>query len=84
MSKRKKSKKIGKLDVFYYHEALDRAYIVANTIEDVLVEHPVIKKHKELRKRIKKAQQLILEVYQLVGGLDLKLFPEKTVSRKKR
>ena len=76
MSKRKKLKKIGKLDQFYYHEALDRAYIVANMIEDVLVEHPVIEKHKELRKRIKKAQQLILEAYQLVGGLDVKLFPD--------
>jgi hypothetical protein len=77
MSKRKNLKKIGKLDQFYYHEALDRAYIVANMIEDVLVKHPVIKKHKELRKRIKQAQRLILEAYQLVGGLDLKLFPEK-------
>ena len=76
MSKRKKSKKIGKLDHFYYHEALDRAYIVATMIEDVLIEHPVIEKHKELRKRIKKAQRLIFEAYQIVGGLDLKLFPD--------
>jgi hypothetical protein len=76
MSK-KNSKKIGKLDAGYYHEALDRAYIVANMIEDVLVEHPVFEKHKELRKRIKKAQRLILEAYQLVGGLEYKLFPNK-------
>ena len=46
-------------------------------IEDVLVEHPVFEKHKELRKRIKKAQRLILEAYQLVGGLEYKLFPNK-------
>ena len=77
MSKKKNSKKIGKLDAGYYHEALDRAYIVANMIEDVLVEHPVFEKHKELRKRIKKAQRLILEAYQLVGGLEYKLFPNK-------
>jgi hypothetical protein len=77
MSKKKNSKKIGKLDAGYYHEALDRAYIVANMIEDVLVEHSVFMKHKKLRKRIKKAQRLILEAYQIVGGLDVKLFPDK-------
>lgn len=70
-------KKIGKLDRSYYPEALDRAYIVANHIEDLLVEHPVIRKHKKLKKRVKKAQQLILDVYQMIGGLDIKLFPDK-------
>lgn len=78
----KKNRKIKKLDKFYYHEALDRAYIVANSIQDILVEHPVIKKHKKLRKRIKRAQQLILEAYQLIGGLDVKLFPDKQKSKK--
>jgi hypothetical protein len=78
----KKAKKIKKLDKFYYHEALDRTYIVANQIEDILVEHPVIIKHKELRKRVKRAQQLILEAYQLIGGLDVKLFPNKQKSKK--
>jgi hypothetical protein len=84
MSKKKNSKKIKKLDAGYYHEALDRAYealdrayIVANIIEDVLVEHPVFMKHKKLRKGIKKAQRLILKAYQLVGGLEYKLFPDK-------
>jgi hypothetical protein len=77
MSKKKKSKKIGKLDAGYYHEAIDRAYIVANMIEDVLVEHPVFIKHGRLRRRIKKAEKLILEAYQLVGGLEYKLFPDK-------
>jgi hypothetical protein len=73
MSKREK---FSKLDDGYYHEALDRSYIVANMIETVLIKHPVIEKHKELRKRVKKAQKLILEAYQLIGGLECKLFPE--------
>jgi hypothetical protein len=77
-----KKKKIKGLDRFHYHEALDRAYIVANQVEDLLVEHPVIMKHKELRKRIVKAQDLIVEAYQIIGGLDIKLFPDKQKSDK--
>jgi len=78
MSGKKKSKKIEKLDKFYYHEALDRAYCCADIIENMLVVHPVIMKHKKLRKRIVKAQTLIIEAYQLIGGLDIKLFPDPT------
>jgi hypothetical protein len=78
----KKKKKIGKLDSGYYHEALDRSYIVANMIEDVLIDHPVIEKHKELRKRVKKALNLILETYQLVGGLEVDLFPNENIDNK--
>ena len=77
MSKGKK-KKIGNLDEFYYHEALDRSYIVANMIQEVLIEHPVVKKHKKLNKRINKAQQLIIEAYQIIGGLEIDLFPNST------
>jgi hypothetical protein len=78
----KKNKKIGKLDGGYYHEALDRAYIVANQIEDLLIEHSVFIKHKNLKKRVKKAQQLILEAYQIIGGLECKLFPDKKKKQK--
>jgi len=82
MSKKKK-KKIGKLDDGYYHEAIDRAYIVANMMEDVLIEHPVFKKHKELRKRVKKAQNLVLEAYQIIGGLIVDLFPASNLPENK-
>ena len=75
MSKKKKKKKAEKLNQGHYIEAIDRAYIIADMIESVLVEHPVIEKHKELRKRVKKAQDLILETYQLIGGIDMELFP---------
>lgn len=80
---KKKNKKIDKLDSGYYHEALDRAYIAADQLKNLLIEHPVFKKHKKLRKRVKKAQQLILEAYQIVGGLEYKLFPDKKKSKKK-
>jgi hypothetical protein len=82
MSKKKK-KKFGKLDEGYYTEAIDRAYIVANMMEDVLIDHPVFKKHKELKKRVKKAQELVLEAYQLIGGLTIDLFPASNLPENK-
>jgi cell fate (sporulation/competence/biofilm development) regulator YmcA (YheA/YmcA/DUF963 family) len=64
-------KKIKNLDRFHYHEALDRAYLCADILENTLIAHPVIKKHKELRKKINKAQQLIMDAYQIIGGLKI-------------
>jgi hypothetical protein len=70
------TKKKDKLDEFHYHEALDRAYMCADIIENALMVHPVIKKHKKIKKRIEKAQQLILEAYQIIGGLEITIFPK--------
>ena len=72
MSQKKKFKN---LDEFYYHEALDRSYIIANMVDEHLFEHPVIQKHKELKKRVKKARKLLIESYQIIGGLSIDLFP---------
>jgi hypothetical protein len=77
-------RKRNKLDRFHYHEALDRAYIVANMTDDVLFQHPVIQKHKNLKKKVEKAENLLYEVYQLIGGLDLKLFPDDSEMRGKQ
>jgi len=63
----KKKKKI-KLDKYHYHEALDRSYCVADIIENMLITHPVVIKHKKIRKHIKKAQKQILMAYQLIEG----------------
>jgi hypothetical protein len=72
-----KNKKKIVLDEFHYHEALDRSYIVSNQVEDLLLEHPVIIKHKNLRKRVKRAMDLLTETYQLVGSLGIELFIDK-------
>jgi len=72
MSKKKKIK----LDEFHYHEAIDRTYICADIINTHLLQHPVIKKHKNLKKRVKKAQKLLLETYQLTGSLEVENFPQ--------
>lgn len=64
------------LDEFHYHEALDRSYIVADLLETALIEHVVIKKHRNLKNKLQKAQELIVEVYQELGGLSITLFTD--------
>lgn len=66
-----------KLDEFHYHEALDRSYLVADLLETALIEHVVIKKHRHLKKKLQKAQELIVEVYQEIGGLSITEFPDQ-------
>jgi hypothetical protein len=63
-----KNKKKKKFDAFSYHEVLDRAYCIANMMEDMLVTHPVVKKHKKIKKSIDKAQRHLLDAYQLIGN----------------
>ena len=58
----------------HYIEAIDRAYITANFIENTLIEHAVFEKHPELKEKAEKAQQLILNAHQEIGGLIAKLF----------
>ena len=66
-----------KLDRFHYHEALDRTYVVQNIITEHLLEHPVIQKHKDLKKRVEQAELLLAEVYQLVSNYSYKKFQKQ-------
>lgn len=36
-----------KLDPFHYHEVIDRLYILNCNIQDFLLDHPVVEKHKK-------------------------------------
>jgi hypothetical protein len=65
------------LDKYSYHEALDRAYFICNIAETFLGEHPVIKKHKNIKKKINKAITELAEAYQMIGSLE-ETFPKKT------
>lgn len=71
-----KRKKEVKLDEFHYHEALDRSYMVADIMEVHLINHVVFEKHKHLKEKLEKAQELICEVYQELGGLEIILFTD--------
>lgn len=59
------------LDSFHYHEALDRTYVITDMINVHLAGHPVYTKHKELSNRVKKAEILLIEAYQLIPNLEL-------------
>lgn len=72
------SRKKFQLDEFHYHEALDRSYLIADLLETALIEHVVLKKHKNLKTKLEKAQELIVEVYQEIGGLSITLFTDPT------
>lgn len=65
------------LDRFHYHEALDRAYMIGNMLSEYLLEHPVITKHPELLEKVKIAADNIFDVYQLVGGIEMEVFPNQ-------
>ena len=62
------------LDQFHYHEALDRTYVIGDIIGEQLTNHPVIQKHKDLKKKVKQAEKLLAEVYQLIGGISYTKF----------
>jgi hypothetical protein len=64
------SNKKEKLDSYHYHEAIDRLYLIIDIGHTHLLEHPVFTKHKEAKKKVKKAMKLLAETYQLVGNLE--------------
>ena len=70
--KQKSIQPSSELDEFHYHEALDRSFLVASMIDELLLKHPVFEKHETLRESAEKAQELLAEVYQTIGYLELK------------
>ena len=65
---------MSKLAELYYHEALDRCWMIGDILQDHLAEEPVVKKHKKIKKKVKKASRLLAEAYQLIGGHEYKKF----------
>ena len=78
MSKNKETE----LDIFHYHEALDRCHVLGSQIDDVLLEHPVVRKHKKIRKKVDKAAFLLAEAYQMIGNVQHTNFDEITTKDK--
>lgn len=57
-----------KLDAFYWHEALDRSYMLIDMIQDYLLDHPVFEQNEKLKEKVEQAQMLLSEVYQEIGS----------------
>lgn len=58
------------LDIFSYHELLDRSYLIMSQIESFLIEHQVVEAHPELKKPLEDAILLIGEVYRAAGTVE--------------
>ena len=62
--------KKSKLDEFHYHEACDRTYLILDMIDSMLINHPVYYKNKKLRKKLKKTQDILWQLYQKIGNIE--------------
>jgi hypothetical protein len=51
----------------YYHEAMDRLYVIQNMIEDFLLSHPACERHPEIAQKVEEAQKLLGQAYQNFG-----------------
>jgi len=59
------------LDAYHYHEASDRLYCIENMISELILQHPVLQKHKEARKEVEEAQTKLIIAYQMLTGLEV-------------
>jgi hypothetical protein len=65
------------LDLFSYHELLDRSYLIMTQIESFLIEHQVVEAHPELKKPLEDAILLIGEVYKAAGTVEIEADDEE-------
>lgn len=78
------SKKLNELlNEFHYHEAMDRTYMIAETIEQHLVQHPVFKVEKEFAEKVEQASILLAEAYQIIGSISCDRFKNKEKNGRK-
>lgn len=69
------------LDEFHYHEAVDRTFLINLMIQELLLNHPVFEKHEKIRELTEQAQDLLGDVYQIIGNLEhKKQHPDTTIS----
>ena len=59
-----------KINAGHYLELMDRLHIIASTLHDHCVEHPLSQSDKEIKFRIEYALGQVLYAYQYVGQKD--------------
>jgi hypothetical protein len=64
---------IGELD---YHEAMDRTYMIADIVDQHLIQHQVFKVEKEYAEKIEAAGMLLAEAYQIIANIRFNKFNE--------
>lgn len=55
------------MDEFSYHEALDRTHVLLCMLDEHLLSHPVIESDPKLKKIAEDIEDLLGELYQLIG-----------------
>lgn len=66
------------LDNYHYHESLDRAFMIAEIIDNSLVKHPVFDSAPEhIQEKIKVAQDLLMDYYQYCAEQQDKILEEE-------
>ncbi len=56
-----------KPDPYLTHEALDRAWMLANMVETHLADHPYIAARAGLRRKADQAVKNLIDIYMIVG-----------------
>ena len=59
-----------KVNSGHYLELLDRLHILMCTLDEHCIEHPVAKKHKNVKQQLKLTLSQLWNVYQEIGSLD--------------
>lgn len=63
------------LDEIAFHEVLDRLSIIQNTLNDYVIENPVVKETPDLLRLVHDADDKLQEAYQLCGRIRYNLPP---------
>ena len=61
--------KKNKLNDGHYLEAMDRLHVITDMMDQYLMNHPIIRKNKDLKKLVNFSMINLMEVYQRVGNL---------------
>lgn len=84
MKTQTKKKPSPALDEFAYHEVMDRAWLIEDTFETMLAEHPLVARTPQLRQLCAKIGHDLAYLYSLAGLLRFETFPDSVQAIKKR
>ncbi len=66
------------MDVFHYHEVLDRLHLAQFMLEDHLLSHPAMEENLAIKNMVAEAQELLGKAYQAIGQASEDKFGART------
>lgn len=67
-----------KFNPYLLHEALDRAHLATEFVDDHLLDHPAVQEFDEAKGLAIEAHDALARLYQVLGGLRLKQSEEQS------